>query len=732
MNSGKFLHRICAGMFAICLSLAMTVTTIAQNTETKDIEELLKTTLNAQSLDGHNRIRELEEFLPGENSSSVRSEALKEIIYLSLDAGDADRLMHYGAMGKSLALEAGDNELRIYSDLAVAAVDHQNGDLDAAHAQLQELREYAQSIGDENGLIIIDAADAMVAMDQGNYLDGLTRLTLSTLTLPDTLRGNWMRMLAYLTLAYTYTGVADVDHMVEYYSLALALSQEKGIALDRESILYNMASALQESRQYDLAERYYAGLKELAVQNQSRDATFYANEGLAWLNYQRADYRGVLFYFEMAINDPAGNPVTKARLLDLAAISHAQLGQPEMAKSLLAQSQAMLEETGFYQDTSNIELLTQAFILQAEGKHPEAFEMLNRARRLQVEEQFSEFSTSISHLHANLDALFTQQKTELELVQVRSTNAYLVLIFSILFITMLVGALIMQRRHNKALVQARVQAEQANKAKSEFLANMSHELRTPLNAILGFSEIMTHKIFGELGSRQYEDYANHINQSGKHLLDIINDILDLSKVESGQVQLNNEFLDLALLIEDTRALVQNKARRNNVSITTDVSKDARYLYADRRLSKQVLLNLLSNAVKFTREGGTISIVTETAAAGGPMIVVSDTGSGMTDQELTLALTPFGQAGTTLTRSHEGTGLGLPLASTLMELHGGALIVESEKDVGTRVKMCFPAERLISGPESRILEATSERQPKNSESSPDDGSKIQTGSENHAA
>ena len=573
------------------------------------------------------------------------------------------------------------------------------------------LREYALSANDENSVFIVDAANAMMEMEQGNYLDGLTQTTLSTLTLPDTLRGNWMRMLAYLTLAFTYTGMADIDHLVTYYSLALELSQQEGIALDRESILYNMATALRETRQYDLAERYYSGMKEIAIQNQGGTTAFYANEGLARLSYQRGDYRGALYYFDLAIDDTVEDPIVKARLLDLAAMSHAQLGRPEMAKDLLAQSQAILRDTGANDSVSNIALLAQAFILHAEGKYHEAFDMLNRTRQLELEDNFQEFSASVANLHDSLDTLFNQQRTELELAGVRSANIYLVVIFSVLFIAMLVGALIMQRRHNKALVQARVQAEQASRTKSEFLANMSHELRTPLNAILGFSEIMTQKIFGELGSRQYEDYANHIHQSGKHLLDIINDILDLSKVESGQVQVTNEFLDLSLLIEDTHALVKNKALNNQIKVNINISKSAQYLYADRRLVKQVLLNLLSNSVKFTDAGGTISISTEVVAAGGLMIVVADTGHGMTDHELTLALTPFGQAGTTLTRSHEGTGLGLPLASTLMELHGGALIVESQKHAGTTVKMYFPAERLISGPESKLLEATRERGPK---------------------
>lgn len=183
-------------------------------------------------------------------------------------------------------------------------------------------------------------------------------------------------------------------------------------------------------------------------------------------------------------------------------------------------------------------------------------------------------------------------------------------------------------------------------------------------------------------------------------------------MESGQVQLNEEFLDLTLLIEDTSALIHNRARNNGISIEVNVSANARYVYADRRLAKQILLNLLSNAVKFTERDGCISIDTELAPSGGLMLVVSDDGIGMSDRELSLALTPFGQAGTTLTRSHEGTGLGLPLANTLMELHGGALLVSSQKGVGTEVKMLFPADRLMSPDAGNFLSKSREMAEKN--------------------
>lgn len=672
----------------------------AQETDSTSIELLLETTLNATSLDSHIRINDLEALFEQSPSLAAQCEVLKEMIYLSIDSGDVERLARYGAMGQTLASDAADDELKIYSDLAFATIDQVNGDLEKAQEKIDQVRAFAKTLDDENGLFLIDASEAVVKMEAGNYLEGLTRLTTSTLTLPDTQRGNWMRLLAFLTLGYTYTSVNDVDHVTDYYMQAIAVSDREGIAFDRESVLYNVAQTLANTRQFETSRRFYQAIRTVTEQNGNIDGAYYADEGLAWLSYQQQDLESAINHAESATNNPAADPVTKAHLLDLAAISYARLGKPDVANRYLEQSQELFRTTQFYDNPSEFAALTRAYILRAEGKFDQAFDLLNRARRQQLNEQFDEFSNSINHFHSSLDSMLERQKAELELASVRSTNANLIIVFSILFIAMLVGALFMQRRHNRALVQSRTHAEQANRAKSEFLANMSHELRTPLNAILGFSEIMTHKIFGELGAKQYDDYAHHINHSGKHLLDIINDILDLSKVESGQLQLNDEFLDLALLISDTCALVQNRARKNGIKIETEVPTEARYLLADRRLTKQILLNLLSNAVKFTGDGGRISITSHMSGSRGLVISVEDNGVGMSDHELSLALTPFGQAGTTLTRSHEGTGLGLPLANTLMELHGGALTVTSEKNNGTKVNMCFPANRRMVGPSRR--------------------------------
>jgi signal transduction histidine kinase len=240
---------------------------------------------------------------------------------------------------------------------------------------------------------------------------------------------------------------------------------------------------------------------------------------------------------------------------------------------------------------------------------------------------------------------------------------------------------------------AKEEAEVASRAKSDFLAGVSHELRTPLNAIIGFSEVMRNKMFGPIGDRHYEEYATDIHQSGHHLLSLINDILDLSKIEAGKFELHEEVVTVTDTIEAALRLVQQRAEKKGVELARAVAARLPRLYADGRAVKQVLLNLLTNAVKFTPQGGRVTIGAERAPGGDLVVTVVDTGVGMSAQDMEQALTPFGQAESDVARQQEGTGLGLPLSKHLVELHGGSLTIESAPGAGTTIRARFPAERL---------------------------------------
>ena len=243
------------------------------------------------------------------------------------------------------------------------------------------------------------------------------------------------------------------------------------------------------------------------------------------------------------------------------------------------------------------------------------------------------------------------------------------------------------------LGDARDQAEAANQAKSEFLANMSHELRTPLNAIVGFSEIMKQETMGPVGNARYLEYANDIHRAGHHLLDLINDILDLSKVESGKDELHEETLEIGDLVDSVRVLVSGRAEREDIALRFDL-EDLPALRADARKLKQILVNLLSNAIKFTETGGRVTFRAWTRADSGLVFQIVDTGIGIASDDIPKALAPFRQIEGALARKYPGTGLGLPLAKALVEMHGGTLDLQSELGVGTTVTVRFPAERIV--------------------------------------
>jgi PAS domain S-box-containing protein len=250
-----------------------------------------------------------------------------------------------------------------------------------------------------------------------------------------------------------------------------------------------------------------------------------------------------------------------------------------------------------------------------------------------------------------------------------------------------------RRDTEAALRRAKEQAEAASRTKSAFLANMSHELRTPLNAIIGFAEIMRDELLGPLGAPHYRDYAADIFQSGRHLLDLINDILDLSKVEAGRLELHDEDCDLPAILASSLRLMNERAHANDLRIEQRFPPRLPLLRADVRSLKQILLNLVSNAIKFTPAEGRI-IISAVADADSFRFAVKDTGIGMTPDGVKKALEAFGQVDSSLSRKYEGTGLGLPLTRALIELHGGRLEIESALGEGTCVTAIFPADRII--------------------------------------
>ncbi len=253
-----------------------------------------------------------------------------------------------------------------------------------------------------------------------------------------------------------------------------------------------------------------------------------------------------------------------------------------------------------------------------------------------------------------------------------------------------------------ALLEAKHHSDIANRAKSEFLANMSHELRTPLNAIIGFSEIIKNEVFGPVGQKAYWEYARDIYESGKGLLQIINEILDIAKIESGDRQLNDSLVDMDQVIEAALDLLKSKADSGGIKITNSIQGMPQVVGEELAL-KQVALNLLSNAIKFTPSGGSVVLASEVDREGKLRISFTDSGIGLDQAEIEKALSPFGQLDNSLSREGSGTGLGLTLVNSMMQLHDGRIEIFSEKSVGTTVTIVFPAARVSKKKEKKVVQ-----------------------------
>jgi Amt family ammonium transporter len=250
------------------------------------------------------------------------------------------------------------------------------------------------------------------------------------------------------------------------------------------------------------------------------------------------------------------------------------------------------------------------------------------------------------------------------------------------------------RRAVEDLKRAKAAAEAASNAKTAFLGNMSHELRTPLNAVIGFSEILTGELFGPLGDQRYRDYAADILASGRHLLSLVNDLLDHTRIEAGQVTLTDVELDVMAQCEAALRMMRERAAAADVRLVSDYAENLPDLLADERALRQMLLNLLGNAVKFTPPGGIVSLNVRLEQDGRLALAVSDTGIGMRREDVPRALEPFVQLHDHLNKSYAGTGLGLPMVQALIRLHGGTITIDSREGDGTTVTLRFPRRRVI--------------------------------------
>jgi two-component system cell cycle sensor histidine kinase PleC len=257
------------------------------------------------------------------------------------------------------------------------------------------------------------------------------------------------------------------------------------------------------------------------------------------------------------------------------------------------------------------------------------------------------------------------------------------------------------KRIHAAELKARLEAEIANKVKSEFISNMSHELRTPLNTVMGFSKMLAEHDRRKIKDQDIAQFGQLIHDAANHLLCVINDILDISKLQSGRFALDHREINLEEILNASLNPIKQAVQEAGIELIRRVRSDLPPLRGDAQKLRQVFTNVAANALKFTSRGGSIVIDAQKTADGGATVIIRDTGVGMTSEELNVALTPFGQVDGGRSRSHEGAGLGLPIAKSLVELHGGHFFISSAKNVGTEVQITLPSIEFLTAVERQV-------------------------------
>jgi len=503
-------------------------------------------------------------------------------------------------------------------------------------------------------------------------------------------------------LEFIHADSGDLAALIETAEQILDLSNQSGLPVNAELIVGDFAYLFRLRGEYEIALQFYQAYDRILRKKGQASQRYIALFGMALTAQRMGDFESSRTYSDQALESGRISSIYRAALQIVQAVNAARLGDLERAEHYYAAAEAYFaDDSGAGSTFWEIEMLrARAELARAFGNTDAAMDLLNQYTKRSISVVRQEATQDVKELRAELSAELARQRAERSLLErdrqlatQRVRAQRMILGLFVLLMTAMTVAYIQQRRSAKALDRSRRRAEAANEAKSRFLANISHELRTPLNAVIGFSDLLGQAGPAQLPEGRVQEYAGLINQSGHHLLDVIADLLDVSQIEAGGVELSTSACTLADIVEDAMAIVVPQAKTAGKRIERSLPEDLPALLVDRRRMKQVAINLLSNALKFTRQDARITLSAWRDEAGGLAIAVADNGIGIPPDKLEAVLDPFVQVDDGWNRTHHGVGLGLSIVRSIVEAHGGRLRIDSQVGEGTRITITLPPECL---------------------------------------
>lgn len=507
-------------------------------------------------------------------------------------------------------------------------------------------------------------------------------------------------------MIYIHADSGDFQALLESSAQLLQIGQSSALPVGGDFIIENLGYLLRLRSEFELSLQFHEALDSLLIQAGKTDQRFSALFGLALVTHRLEDYAASAAYVREAIEKFPDFVETEGAFYIIQTGNLVRLGEMEEAKQMMTIAKTFFEGDGvnYYESWRPEFLYAQAEIARAEGRLDDAIRLSDAFVEAYIASVREESSREVKSLRADLDAELARAHAERALLdreqelakqRIRAQTVILVLLG-----LLLIGvgiAFIYQKQVAKALDIAKRKAEAANAAKSRFLANMSHELRTPLNAIIGFSDLLMAAGKKEEPKSQASEYAGLINRSGQHLLDIISDILNVAQIETGGVTVVRNTCNFQTIIENAAMIVDPMAEEQHKRIVYNVDARLPDLCVDTRRMTQVLINLISNAIKFTDANAHIEVTARRTSTGEFFISVSDNGIGIEPDKLDSIMEPFVQASEGWDRSHQGVGLGLPIAKSIVEQHGGTMDIWTKVGHGTRVSIRLPERCIADAP-----------------------------------